>query len=193
MSGIAITIPNANFGSRFGNQITDLIDTPVTSIKIFANDYYVGTQYQLSATYEPLKTSQRGCTWSVISGDEYCCIDRTTGVLTIFEPANMTSVVIRATSIYDPSVFNDKEIVLVYKRSAVPERMVKSVGTLTNVTEEADLPLAGRKMLVKEDKANSWTLQSAPPSIITTYTEDEVMKMIDEGTIDDNTLYFCEE
>lgn len=193
MSGIAITIPNARFENRFGNQITDLIDTPITGISIFANDYYVGTQYQLSASYLPLRTNQRGCTWSVVNGSEYCAVDSTSGILTIYSNANMSTVKVRATSIYNSNLYAEKEIVLVYKRSVVPDRLVKSLGTLSNVTEEADLPTTGRKMLVKDNRSEEWQLQSAPPIIVTNLTEDEVQAMIEEGTIDDNTLYFCEE
>lgn len=193
MGGIAITIPNANFGNAFGNTITDLVDTPVTKISIFANDYLIGTQYQLSALYEPTKTNQRGVLWTIVSGSEYAAIDSTSGILTIFETANSTPVVVRATSTWDASVFDTKQITLTYKRAAIPERTVKTIGKLSNVNDEADLPAIGRKMLVKENNSENWTLSSAPPTMVVDKTEEEVMEMIENGTIDENTLYFCEE
>lgn len=192
MSGIAITLPKANFNSAFGNTITDLIDTPITNISIFANDYYVGNMYQLSAIYEPLKTNQRGCKWEIVSGKDYCAIDATKGVLTIFATANMTTVKVRATSTYNSSIFAEKEIVLTYKQSPISiNSKGKTLGTLDNVDGSADIAQSGDKILVKESGSSTWTVQDAPPKMVFDKSEAEVRDMISKGTIDNNTLYFC--
>jgi len=43
MGGIAITIPNGNYSTEFGQIVTELVDTPVTGITITCNDNYIGT------------------------------------------------------------------------------------------------------------------------------------------------------
>lgn len=193
MSGIAITLPKANFNSAFGNIITDLVDVPITNIIIFANDYYVGNMYQLSAMYEPLKTSQRGCKWELVNGSEYCSLSEK-GVLTIFANANMTTIKVRATSTFNTSIKAEKEIVITYKQSPISVNSKgKTLGTLDNVDGTADIAQSGNKILVKESGSSTWTVQDAPPKMVFNKSESEVMDMIRQGTIDNNTLYFCEE
>lgn len=186
-----MTIPNADFSSAFGNQITDIYDTPVTSIKIVANDYYVGTQYKLGVSYEPEKTSNKGVKWSITNGNEYCSILEGSGVFTIFEDANMTPVTFRATSIYDESIYNEKEVILTYKRSTIYDKRTNSLGNLGNVDSIVDVTENKDKIILKKASSDIWTEQDAPPVMDFSYTEDEITKMIEEGNIDKNTLYFC--
>lgn len=193
MSGIAITIPNGRFNTEFGQVVQELISTPVTGVHITCNDNYIGTQYRLSCQFTPLKTNQRNVVWSIVSGSDYAAIDSTTGLLTIFESANNNYITVKCTSAHNSSIYDTKQIMLLYKRSAIPDRLVKSIGNLSNVEREADQKLGERKMLVKEANTTEWTQAPAPPNIVTNLTEDEVLAMIDNGTIDDNTLYFCEE
>ena len=191
MSGIAITLPKANFHSAFGNTITDLVDVPITNIIIFANDYYVGNMYQLSAMYEPLKAWQRGCKWELVNGAEYCSLSEK-GVLTIFANANMTTITVRATSTFNTSIKAEKEIVITYKQSPISVNSKgKTVGTLDNVDGSADIAQSGDKILVKESGSSTWTVQDAPPKMVFDKSEAEVRDMISKGTIDNNTLYFC--
>ena len=191
--GIAITIPNANYSSAFGNVITELVSEHVTAVHIACNDYYVGTQFQLSCTFEPYLTNERSCRWSIIAGSEYASIDSTSGLLTIFDSANSNIITVKAEAATNSSIYDMKDINITYKRAAIPDRIVKSIGKLANVTEDADLRIPGRKVLVKEDNQENWTLAAAPPNIDISKSEDQVMQMIENGTIDDNTLYFCEE
>ena len=190
MSGIAITLPKANFHSAFGNTITDLVDVPITNIIIFANDYYVGNMYQLSAIYEPLKTSQRGCKWELVNGGEYCSLSEK-GVLTIFANANMTTITVRATSTFNTSIKAEKEIVITYKQSPISVNSKgKTLGTLDNVDGSSDIASNNDKILVKESGSSEWIPQDAPPKMVFNKSEAEVREMISKGTIDNNTLYF---
>lgn len=191
--GIAITIPNGNYSTSFGQIVTELVDQPVTSVKISCNDYYIGTQYILSCQYQPLQTNQRLVRWEIVSGGSYAAIDSSSGQLTIFESANNTPVTIKATSAYDEGIYDIKEVVLTYKRSIVPQKMVRSLGALSNVDGDSDQILPGNVILVKKANTDVWVQTSAPPTIVTNKTEDEVLAMIEDGSIDDNTLYFCEE
>ena len=190
MSGIAITLPKANFHSAFGNTITDLVDVPITNIIIFAKEYYVGNMYQLSAIYEPLKTSQRGCKWELVNGGEYCSLSEK-GVLTIFANANMTTITVRATSTFNTSIKAEKEIVITYKQSPISVNSKgKTLGTLDNVDGSSDIASNNDKILVKESGSSEWIPQDAPPKMVFNKSEAEVREMISKGTIDNNTLYF---
>ena len=57
----------------------------------------------------------------------------------------------------------------------------------------ADIAQSGDKILVKESGSSTWTVQDAPPKMVFDKSEAEVREMISKGTIDNNTLYFCEE
>ena len=189
--GIAITIPNADFNNLYGNQITDLVDTPVTNISIFAQDYYIGSRFQLSVNYEPLKTNKRGVIWELVNGSEYAALDKTSGTLDIFNTANGSIITVKATSIYNDAITAEKNINGTYRREADADSSFKTLGKIGNVTENADIPSETKQMLVREANASEWTLQAAPPKIVTNLTEDEVNALINAGTIDNNTLYFC--
>ncbi len=193
MGGIAITIPNGNYSTEFGQIVTELVDTPVTGITITCNDNYIGTQYRLSCQFAPLRTNQRNVRWEIVSGSEYAAIDAATGLLTIFESANNTIITVRATSLSNSSIYDTKELVLTYKRSAVTERLIKSLGNLSNVDSTADQRATNPVIMVKKANTTEWVMESAPPAIVTDKTEDQVLAMIENGTIDDNTLYFCQE
>ena len=93
-------------------------------------------------------------------------------------------------SVYDNNIQAQKEINLMYRRAATPNQ--KTLGALNNVDAEVDLVYDKRKTLVKEVGTGEWKLGDLP-IIETRFTEDEVNQMIENGTIDDKTLYFCEE
>jgi len=76
--------------------------------------------------------------WEIVSGGSYAAIDSSSGQLTIFESANNTPVTIKATSAYNDSIYDIKEVVLTYKRSIVPQKMVRSLGALSNVDGDSD-------------------------------------------------------
>jgi len=172
MSGIAITIPGSNFNSAFGNVVTDLVDVSVTGISIACNDYYVGTRYALGINYTPVKTSNRGCRWSIVSGSEYAAIDATTGVLTIFETANMSVVKVKAVSNYDNKITAEKEITVMYRRAALPNSH-NLLGELSNVDSIVDEKFQTNKVLIKEAESDEWKAADFP-KLETRYTEDEV-------------------
>lgn len=159
---------------------------PITTLKISSNDYYIGTQYKLNVIYKPLlQKSNTGVTWSITNGGEYCLINENTGVFTILESANMTPVTFRATSIYDESIYDEKEITLTH------EKYVSSLGNLSNVEDVVDTAQNKDKILIKNKLSTIWTERDAPPIMNFSYTEDEINQMIENDTIDKNTLYFC--
>jgi hypothetical protein len=193
MSGIAITIPNGRFNTEFGQVVQELISTPVTGVHITCNDNYIGTQYRLSCQFTPLKTNQRNVVWSIVSGSQYASINANNGLLEIFNGANNSSITVKAESVTNSAATDTKEIHVTYKRAAMQQRVVKSLGNLTNCDDNLDDVLPQRMTLVKEKNSGEWVQASAPPNIITDMSEDEVTEMIDNGFIDSSTLYFCEE
>lgn len=67
-----------------------------------------------TTTYMPINTTERGVAWSVVSGGLYASIDSSTGVLSINEGVSEESIVIRATSVENPSITVDKTITVTY-------------------------------------------------------------------------------
>ena len=114
MSGIAIAIPGADFSGKNLGKVTFLEDVDVTGIAIVANDSYEGQTAQLSIAYTPATTNQKGVIWSISSGSTYASIDASSGKLTILEGANNSTVTVKATSIYNSSVFAEKAINVTY-------------------------------------------------------------------------------
>ena len=191
--GLAITIPNGNYNTPFGQIVTEYVESGVTQIKIVCNDYYVVTQYMLKCEFVPLRTKNRNIRWSIISGNQYASIDATNGLLEIFNGANNNVITVKAMSVTNSAATDTKDIHVTYKRAAMQQRVVKSLGNLTNCDDELDDVLPQRMTLVKEKNSGEWVQASAPPNIITDMSEDEVTEMIENGFIDSSTLYFCEE
>lgn len=191
--GLAITIPHGNYNTPFGQIVTEYVESGVTQIKIACNDYYVGTQYMLKCEFVPLRTKNRNIKWSIISGNQYASIDENNGLLEIFNGANNNVITVKAQSVTNSAATDTKDIHVTYKRAAMQQRVVKSLGNLTNCDDELDNVLPKRMMLVKEKNTGEWVQGSAPPNIVTDMSEDEVTELIEQGLIDNGTLYFCEE
>jgi hypothetical protein len=191
--GLAITIPNGNYNTPFGEIVTEYIETEVTSIKISCNDYYVGTQYMLKCEFVPVRTRNRLVHWSIISGNQYASINENNGLLQIFNGANNNAVTVQCVSDANSAATDTKEIFVTYKQAPTIQKVVKSIGNLTNCDESCDFVVPSRQMLCKEEFSDEWVQVQAPPNIVTDLTEDEVNEMIENGLIDDNTIYFCEE
>lgn len=68
-------------------------------------------------TYTPVNTTQRGVTWSIVSGGESASINSASGVLSVLQGATEETVVIRATSVYNPAITADKSIIVSYQSS----------------------------------------------------------------------------
>ena len=115
--GLAVIIQGADFSSENIGQVTFLKEVDVTGITINANSSYTGVSAQLSATYEPFNTNQKGVTWAIISGGSYASIHANTGLLTILEGANASQVTVKATSTFNPSITATKTIVVTYKET----------------------------------------------------------------------------
>lgn len=113
-NGIAVVIPSADFSALNIGKVTFVGDLKLTGIEVIAEDEYTHTQAQMSVRYIPSTTQQTGVTWKIVSGESYAKINPTTGLITIFESANMSVVVVEATSIYDANIKASKAIIVTY-------------------------------------------------------------------------------
>lgn len=86
----------------------------ITSITITGDSTITGSEAVFGVTYNPSDTYLTGVIWTIDSGSSYASINSSSGRLTIKEAANASEVVIKATSIYDDSVYGTKTLTLTY-------------------------------------------------------------------------------
>ena len=112
--GQAIIIKNINFSS-FNIGIVHRQDQPipVESISILGDSIVTNTA-TYSVSYIPSNTTQLGVTWSIVNGSSYASIDSQTGELTVLDGASSNNVKIRATSIFNQSIYGELDIVVSY-------------------------------------------------------------------------------
>ncbi len=77
-----------------------------------------GNEAQYSVAYSPSNTTQRGVSWSIVSGDGFASIDES-GKLTVKNGASGNTVKIRTTSKVNTSIYADKSVTVTYKAAAV--------------------------------------------------------------------------
>lgn len=113
--GVAIVLKGCDFSGKNLGKVTFVENADVTGINISGPVTVVGLGASYTASYLPVNTSQRGCTWSVTSGADYAEIDQTTGRLTIKAMASTAcKVTIRATSTFNAGVVATKEVSVMY-------------------------------------------------------------------------------
>lgn len=91
-----------------------IIVIPLTSISINGDDTIEGTEGTYTVTYTPTNASHQNVTWSITRGSEYASINPSTGVVTLTNLADNSSVTITATSIEYPSISASKTITVTY-------------------------------------------------------------------------------
>lgn len=133
--GLAVIIQGADFSSENIGQVTFLKEVDVTGITINANSAYTGVSAQLSVTYDPFNTNQKGVTWEISSGGSYASINASTGLLAILDGANASQVTVKATSVFNPSITATKTIAVTYK---------ETVDELTGISINAPSTITGR-------------------------------------------------
>lgn len=113
-NGIAVVIPSADFSALNIGKVTFVGDLKLTGLEVIAENEYNNVQAQMNVRYIPSTTQQTGVTWKIVSGESYAKINATTGLITIFESANMSVVIVEATSIYDANIKASKAIIVTY-------------------------------------------------------------------------------
>lgn len=101
------------------NTVTDKTVVAITGLSVSGassvNDSGNSTKY--TVTYTPTTTTQRGVNWSIVSGSAYASIDQA-GNLTVKSGASASNVVVRATSVYDSSIYAEKTVKVTYVSTA---------------------------------------------------------------------------
>ena len=106
--GISILVPGVNWASKNLGQVTPTGDIPIQAIAIEGAASVVGSGQYIAALF-PAFTTQRGVTWSIVSGSGYATIN-SNGIVSAKAGALNNSVTIRATSTADSSISADKTI-----------------------------------------------------------------------------------
>lgn len=128
--GVAVIIPGIKFNPDYHGKVTPVGNTPPKSLTIVAESSYTAAQAQLVVKYQPLNTTLRGVTWSIVSGGEYASID-SNGLLTINRNASSASVTVKATSSADASVFATKAITVTWQNPVTVLTKVSCKGNPT--------------------------------------------------------------
>lgn len=121
--GKAVVLSNISFlGSNLGS-VTPLENVPLQSLSIVGESSIIGMNKAAaySVTYTPNASYQRGVEWDIVSGSQYATIGSNTGVLNILPGAAHSSVTIRATSIYNSSIYATKVIDVSYQPATLWE------------------------------------------------------------------------
>ncbi|MDD7454947.1 MAG: Ig domain-containing protein [Bacteroidales bacterium] len=93
--------------------ITGLAVTGISSVNNDSNSA------QFNVIYLPSNTTQRGITWSIVSGQQYASIDAGTGLLTVKSGARGNTVKVRATSKANTSIYAEKSVSVTYYAATV--------------------------------------------------------------------------
>lgn len=112
--GRALIVPGVDFSETGLGTVTLKGNVPLSGISIDGPMSVVKEARFTVSYYPPNTTTQRGVTWSIISGGSYAAIDSNTGVLTALSGASASSVTVKATSIYDQNIYATKTISVTY-------------------------------------------------------------------------------
>lgn len=118
--GKAIILSNCNFSAHNLGKVTFSQNIPIISLTILGLSTVSGNTdaAQYSVEYLPAGTTQRGISWSIISGGTYASIS-SAGTLTVLAGANNNSVTIKVQSTDNPNIYDTKTITVSYSQNNV--------------------------------------------------------------------------
>lgn len=117
--GLAIIISDADYSARLGGKVTPSVSVPITGLAITDPSAPIDNAILMRPKYSPANTTERGVVWSISAGSQYASIEETSGLLTIKEDAQESSVVVRCVSVADQSIVATKSIVVSYEGPSV--------------------------------------------------------------------------
>lgn len=112
--GIAIIVPNCDFSDANLGKVTLTGFVPVAALSINGESSVIGSSAKYSVAYTPANTSEKRVRWSIESGNEYAVINSETGNMTILPGADNEEVVIKATSVFDSTVYATKAVTVTF-------------------------------------------------------------------------------
>lgn len=111
--GRAFLVPGADFSSNNLGTVTPKSAIAVNGIAIIGPAIVSAESEQYSASFTPEWATQRGVTWSIVSGGEYATIT-SGGLLVVTEGTLSQDVVIRCTSSANNAVYAEKTVNVTY-------------------------------------------------------------------------------
>lgn len=111
----ATSVYNSSIAATKAISVTykETVDT-LTGISVNAPSTISGKTYALTVVYNPINSSKTGVRWKILTGSNYARVNSETGILTILENANASSITVEATSIHDSSISATKTIHVTY-------------------------------------------------------------------------------
>ena len=106
-------MPGADFSANNLGTVTPKSAIPVRTVAIIGPEIVSAESQQYSALFTPEWTTQKGLTWSIVSGGSYATITND-GLLIVTEGALSQDVTIRCTSSSDNSVYAEKTVNVTY-------------------------------------------------------------------------------
>lgn len=118
MSGLEIRIPYVSYKTRT-KGFPYRINVQPTEMSVQKNLQYYSNKVMLKSNLQPLNTNKNDIEWSIVEGDNYCSINASTGELTIDSSAITQMVKVRAKSVSNPSLIEEREIVLTHREQPI--------------------------------------------------------------------------
>lgn len=118
--GIEFRIPYVNYKTRT-KGFPYRINVQPTEMSVQKNLQYYSNKVKLQTNLQPLNTNKNDIEWSIVEGDNYCSINASTGELTIDSSAITQMVKVRAKSVSNQNLIDEREIVLTHREQPIIE------------------------------------------------------------------------
>lgn len=120
MAGLEIRIPYVSYKTKT-KGFPYRISVQPTEMSIQKNLQYYSNKVKLQTNLQPLNTTENDIEWSILEGDNYCSINASTGELTIDSSAITQMVKVRAKSVSNQNLTEEREIVLTHREQPIIE------------------------------------------------------------------------
>lgn len=120
MAGIEVRIPYVSYKTRT-KGFPYRINVQPTEMSVQKNLQYYSNKVMLKSNLQPLNTAENDIEWSIVEGDNYCSINASTGELTIDSSAITQMVKVRAKSVSNQNLIDEREIVLTHREQPIIE------------------------------------------------------------------------
>ena len=120
MAGLEIRIPYVSYKTKI-QGFPYRINVQPTEMSIQKNLQYYSNKVKLQTNLQPLNTTENDIEWSILEGDNYCSINASTGELTIDSSAITQMVKVRAKSVSNSNLIEEREIVLTHREQPIIE------------------------------------------------------------------------
>lgn len=120
MAGLELRIPYVSYKTKT-KGFPYRINVQPTEMSVQKNLQYYSNKVKLQTNLQPLNTTENDIEWSILEGDNYCSINASTGELTIDSSAITQMVKVRAKSVSNQNLIEEREIVLTHREQPIIE------------------------------------------------------------------------